>query len=237
MIPKEQDPMGQAIYNFFHNGDKSPVLVDTNITLDEELPVPYLFRSYDEMPLLEKKALYLVKGKVLDVGAGAGSHSLFLQEKGFDVTAMDISALSCEVMKDRGIKKVHCGDAWNWKGETFDTLLFLMNGIGLVKTLGGLDPFLEHLKTMINLGGQILLDSSDLKYMFEDDDGGFWVDLASEYYGELEYKLSYKDLKCEPFPWLFIDFEKMREKAIAAGWKLELIYEDDHYHYLVRLSL
>lgn len=237
MIKKEQDPMGQAIYNYYHHNDATSVTVNTNITQGEELPVPYLFRDFDEMPLLEKKAMNMVKGTVLDVGAGAGAHSIHLQSQGFDVTAMDISELSCEVMKLRGLTNVVCKDIWTFESKPFDTVLFMMNGIGLVKDLSGLDSFFEHIKKYVVKGGQVILDSSDIKYMFEDEEGGFWIDLNRAYYGELEYSLSYKDCEAKPFPWLFIDFERLRTSAIKAGWNVELIYEDDHFHYLVKLKL
>lgn len=237
MIKKEQDPMGQAIYNYFHHKDETAVNVDTNITIGEELPVPYLFRTFEEMPLLEKKAMNLVHGNVLDVGAGAGAHSLYLQNNEFDVTSIDVSDLSCDVMKSSGLKKVFCKDIWSFETHLFDTILFMMNGIGLVKNLDGLEPFFQHLKKYLNKGGQVLLDSSDLKYMFEDDEGGLWIDLNSNYYGELEYKLAYKDIEAESFPWLFVDLEKLNVAATNAGWKVELIFEDDHYHYLVKLTL
>jgi len=237
MIKREQDPMGQAIYNYFHHGDETSVKVDTNITAGEELSVSYLFRNHDLMPLLEKKALELVQGKVLDVGAGAGSHSLHLQDMGFDVTALDISELSCEVMKSRGLNKVVCTDIWSYNPQQFNTILFMMNGIGLVKNLEGLNFFLQYIKKFLNTGGQIILDSSDLKYMYEDDEGGFWVNLNNDYYGNLEYSLSYKDCKADFFPWLFVDFERLEKVAKSCGWQVELIYEDDHFHYLARLTM
>ena len=130
-----------------------------------------------------------------------------------------------------------CNDIWTFESEPFETVLFMMNGIGLVKNIDGLEPFFEHLKKYVKIGGQVILDSSDIKYMFEDDEGGFWIDLNKNYYGELEYKLAYKEIQAEPFPWLFVDFEKLRDAAIKVGWKVELIYEDDHFNYLCRLSL
>ena len=236
MLKKEQDPMGQAIYNYYHNGDANPILVDTNITSGEELPVEHLFRSYHEMPHLEKKALELVKGKVLDIGAGAGAHSLHLQKSGYNVTAMDISELSCEVMTERGVENVICGDVWNCKLERFDTILLMMNGIGLVKNLEGLSFFFEYIKQFLNPSGQILLDSSDLKYMYDGEDVSE-LNLTEGYYGCLHYHLSYKDSIADPFPWLFVDFENLRNIAVNKGWDVELIYEDEHFHYLAKLTL
>lgn len=237
MINKSQDPIGQAIYNFYHHKDATSITVNTNITQGEELPVSYLFRDFDEMPLIEKKAMNMVKGTVLDVGAGAGAHSIHLQNNGFDVTAMDISEFSCEVMKLRGLTKVVCKDIWTFESKPFDTVLLMMNGIGLVKDLNGLDSFFEHIKKYVAKGGQVILDSSDIKYMFEDDEGGFWIDLNRAYYGELDYSLSYKNCEAKSFPWLFVDFDRLRTSAIKAGWDVKLIYEDEHFHYLAKLNL
>lgn len=237
MIEKERDPLGQAMYNYYHHNDNTPVKVKTNISDGEDLPVSYLFRKYPEMPFLEKEALRLVKGKVLDVGAGSGVHSLYLHDNGFDITSIDVSQLSCEIMKKQGLKNVICNNIWTFEDDRFDTIMLMMNGIGLVKNLEGLQIFLEYIKNFLYSKGQILLDSSDIKYMFNDDEGGLWVDLNSVYYGELEYHLTYKHYNSVPFPWLFVDFDRLRNIAIKCGWNVELIYEDDHFHYLVRLTL
>lgn len=237
MIKKEQDPMGQAIYHYFHHNDNTPIKVKTNITEGEELPVSHLFRKYPEIPFLEKEALRLVKGKVLDVGAGSGAHSLYLQDNGSDITSIDISELSCEIMKEQGLKNVICKDIWTFESVGYDTILFMMNGIGLVKNLEGLQVFLECIKSNLSSNGQILLDSSDIKYMFYKDDGGLWIDMNFGYYGELEYQLTYKHYNSKTFPWLFVDFDRLRNIAFKSGWTTELIYEDDHFHYLARLTL
>lgn len=237
MLRIENDPMGQAISNFFFHKDQSPIFVNTNITEGEELHVSHLFRKFNSMPNLEKTALKMVNGSILDVGAGAGAHSLFLQNNGFDVTAIDLSMASCEVMRHRGINKVICKDIWTFESSRFDTILFMMNGIGLAKTLDGLEPLLNRLKKMIKTNGQVLLDSSDIKYMFEDDDGGLWVDLQKNYYGDLDYSLVYKNVIADKFPWLFVGFDVLEEIAIKSGWNVDHIYQDDHHQYLARLTL
>jgi hypothetical protein len=115
--------------------------------------------------------------------------------------------------------------------------MFMMNGIGLAKNLEGLQIFLEYIKSFLSPTGQILLDSSDIKYMFYDDEGGLLVDMNPAYYGELEYQLTYKHYTAAPFSWLFVDFDRLRNIAIKCGWTVELIYEDDHFHYLAKLTL
>src|SRR5690606_3409631 len=106
----------------------------TNISDEDELPLPYLFRSFNEMPMLEQKALQMVKGKTLDVGCGAGSHSLYLQKKGISVKTIDISKGAVEVAKMRGVKNVELKDILD-ETEHFDTILLLMNGTGIFQEL------------------------------------------------------------------------------------------------------
>jgi SAM-dependent methyltransferase len=200
------------------------------------MPLPYLFRRWKDMPELEQIALNSCKGKVLDIGCGSGSHSLELQNKNVDVTAIDISKGACRVASARGVKKVVNSPLSDFDGEKFDTLLLLMNGIGLAETIENLPNFLEKLKSLLNEGGQIILDSSDIAYMFEDEDGSMWIDLGREYYGEMTFEMHYKKQSSDKFDWLYIDFAKLAEIAETVGLKCELIKEGEHFDYLARLS-
>ena len=231
------DPFGFAIQDFYRKGKTSDIKVDSNYTKDEHITVSHLFREEEEMPDIEKTALKRCKGKVLDVGAAAGCHSIILQKKGFNITALDKSELAVEVMKKRGIQKVICSDIYEYSGNTFDTILLLMNGTGIGGTLEGLKKLLRHLKKLLSENGQILIDSSDIKYLFEEDDGSFWIDLANEkYYGEMKYKIKYKNQEDE-FEWLFIDFNLLNKIAIETGFKCELITSGNHYDYLAKISV
>ncbi|RZJ59839.1 MAG: class I SAM-dependent methyltransferase, partial [Flavobacterium sp.] len=205
----------------------------------DEMSVAYLFRDFKAMPKLEQKALELAKGRVLDVGCGAGSHSLYLQnEKGLDVTAIDISPSAIEACRLRGIKNSIAQDVMALENEKFDTILLLMNGAGMCGRLTKLPEFINKLKTFLNPGGQILLDSSDIIYMFdEDDDGGKWIPTEVDYYGEVVFNISYKNEKEDPFNWMYIDYNTLQNAAHASGLSCELILEGEHYDYLARLSL
>lgn len=212
--------------------------ISTSSSLDEEdhIPLPYLFRSFAEMPKLEQKALELCRGSVLDIGAGAGSHSLYLQEKGLKVTALDASAGAIETCSKRGVEQTVHSALLDFKGSQFDTLLMLMNGIGIVGRMGNLHAYFLHLRSLLRPNGQILLDSSDIIYMFEeDDDGGVWVPDTGNYYGEVEFTMGYKGQKSDPFYWLYIDYHTLSNAAMSSGLKCELVEEGDHYDYLARL--
>lgn len=118
------------------------------------------------------------------------------------------------------------------------TIILLMNGVGIFGKLDNCNKYLSKLKSLLNSGGQILLDSSDIIYMFdEDEDGGKWIPSNNDYYGELVFNISYKGEKEEPFDWLYLDYNTLQNAAIANGLKCELILEGEHYDYLAKLSI
>lgn len=206
--------MGAAIRDYFRQGKSAQLKVLSSLFDDDEMPVPHLFRSYDEMPPLEQRALNEARGKVLDVGAGAGCHALALQERGLDVTAVDISPLSCETMKERGVANVECVNIFNQRfQERFDTLLLLMNGTGIAGKLSRLPQLLSRLKQLMNPGAQILIDSSDLRYVYEDEDGVLDVDLDGAYYGEVDYQMTYRNIIGKSFDWLYADSVVLAESC------------------------
>jgi SAM-dependent methyltransferase len=230
------DPIGKAIADFHKNGTAPDILINTNYTEGEILSPAYFFRTWNEMPEIEQIALENCCGKVLDVGAAAGCHALELQERGLDVTALEKSELACEVMKKRGVKNGICTDLFQFQETGFDTVLLLMNGTGIGQTLDGLRKMLLHLKSLLNEGGQILIDSSDIQYLFEEEDGSFWVDLTSnKYYGEMEYELVYKKHSTR-FKWLFTDFETLSKIAGEAGLNCQLLKEGSQNDFLAQLS-
>ena len=230
------DLFGKAILDFQTNNSPEDIITETNISSADEMDVAYLFRSYKEMPKLEKKALQLSKGKVLDVGCGAGSHSLYLQnEKNLEVTSIDISEKAIQSCKLRGLKNAKILNILDLGNEKFDTILLLMNGTGIFGTLAETSKYLLKLKSLLAPNGQILIDSSDIIYMFdEDDDGSKWIP-ADGYYGELTFTISYKNQTEEAFPWLYLDYNTLQNAAFANGLQCELIEEGKHFDYLARL--
>ena len=230
-----KDLFGKALLDYQNGNYTEDLITSTSISDEDELPLPYLFRSYKEMPKLEQKALQLAKGKVLDVGCGSGSHSLFLQSKGIDVKAIDISKGAIEVTKLRGVLNSEIKDVLD-ETDTFDTIILLMNGTGIFQELSQVSKYLKHLKSLLKPQGQILIDSSDITYMYEDDDGGVWQNMNSDYYGELDYFLSYKGEDETPMKWLYLDFNTLLTACRAVGLQCELAIEGEHYDYLARLS-
>ena len=235
-LTEREDPMGAAIRDYFRQGKSAQLKVLSSLFDDDEMPVAHLFRSYHEMPPLEQRALNEARGKVLDVGAGAGCHALALQERGLDVTAVDISPLSCETMKERGVANVECVNIFNQRfQERFDTLLLLMNGTGIAGKLSRLPQLLSRLKQLMNPGAQILIDSSDLRYIYEDENGVLDVDLDGAYYGEVDYQMTYRNIIGKSFDWLYADSVVLAESSRQCGLKCEILAQGQHYDYLARI--
>ena len=227
--------MGAAILDYQTKGKAGKLSILSSMFDEDEMPVKHLFRNLEEMPMLEQKALSLAKGKVLDVGAGAGCHALALQAQSIAVKAIDISPLSCEAMELRGVMDAECINLFDEHLETgFDTILLLMNGTGIAGKIGNLPALFNRLKALLNKGGQILIDSSDIKYIYENEDGSFDINLNAAYYGEVDYQMVYKDVKGDSFDWLYVDFPLLKSIAESCGLHGELIAEGEHYDYLAR---
>lgn len=228
-----KDPMGQAIQDFANGLDTPDIIVESELCEDDVMPVPLLFRSFDEMPEIEQLALSHCTGKVLDVGAGSGCHAIYLKEKGVSVSAIDLSPGAIDFQLSKGITS-RLVDFFELKNESYDTLLFLMNGLGIGGTLDKLEATLSKAHALLKPGGQIIGDSSDLKYLYEDDEGGYWIDLSAEYYGNFRYRMRYKEVEGDWFDWLYVDFETLKLHAEKVGFSVELLFDNDN-HYLVKM--
>jgi len=233
-----KDLFGKAILDFQTNNSPEDIITETSISEADEMSVAYLFRSYDEMPKVEQKALQLAKGKVLDVGCGAGSHSLTLQnDRNLEVVSIDISPNAIQACQLRGLKNAKVQDILTLENEKFDTILLLMNGTGIFKTLKETSKYLQKLKSLLNPNGQILIDSSDIIYMFDQNEDGAYEVPSNGYYGELTFSISYKNETEESFPWLYLDYNTLQNAAFANGLQCELILEGEHFDYLAKLTL
>lgn len=228
------DPTGKALNDYFQNPDERLVIrVSSPDFEDDVIPVYHFFREYEEMPELEQIAIQQCRGNVLDVGAGAGCHSLILQEKGLAVTALEKSPGAAELLKKRGIRNVCHMDVFQYKEDTHDTVLLLMNGIGIAGTPSGATTLLNHLKTLLNPGGQIILDSSDLIYLFDEPPNNREAD--DHYYGVVEFQMHYDDIHGDSFNWLYLDENTLIQLAADIGLHAEILTRDSHFAYLARL--
>lgn len=233
VLDSTSDPMGTALQEYMKKGTASRLRVLSSLFDEDELPVPLLFRKEKDMSDIERTALDQARGRVLDVGAGAGCHSLVLQEKGLEVTAIDISPLSVQVQRERGVRDARLVNLFDpMFVEQYDTILFLMNGSGIVGKLENMPEFFNKMKLLLSEGGRIYMDSSDLRYIFENEDESLDIDLNAAYYGEVDYQMKYKNISGPRFDWLYVDFETLSYYASEYGFTATKILEGSHYDYL-----
>ncbi|SKB94574.1 Methyltransferase domain-containing protein [Parapedobacter luteus] len=225
------DVLGNALTDYFHGKRRDKLLLHTSYTDIEEMPVDVFFRKPENFPELEDIALALCDGHVLDVGAGAGSHALYLQSRGMAVTALERSPQACALMQERGVRNIIQADFFQHHGSKYDTLLFMMNGIGIAGSIDGLKKLLRHSQSLLSEGGQLLFDSSDIAYLYADGS----VKRPSGYYGEIRYQYGYQGIWGEPFNWLFIDQQTLIQLANTEGWVVQILYEDETDQYLARM--
>jgi len=229
----ERDVYGEALYDFHVLGElKDKLLLHSSYGDIEEMPIEVFFRDETDFPELEHIALALCDGDVLDVGAGVGSHALYLQDKGFQVDALEISESACSIMKQRGVQNTLRNDFFTLQKGNYDTLLFLMNGIGLAGTVTGLRELLRHSKKLLSDKGQLLFDSSDISYLYEE----YRIPKPEHYLGEIRFQYEYKGILGKPFRWLYIDQRELIKIAHEEGWVVQILFEDDNDQYLARME-
>lgn len=233
---RNQDPMGKAIAEYWKTGKADRLRVFSPMFDEDEIPLSTLFRNYQSMPAIEQAAIDMAEGKTLDVGAGAGCHALELQARGIDVTAIDISPLSVETMRQRGVRKALEQDFFTLQGAEFDTVLMMMNGIGIVGSLFQMPRLFQQLDRILAPGGQLLCDSSDIKYVFETEDGTYEYPNADSYYGEVDFRMQYRDTVGATFPWLYIDPRTLAHVADSYGYMTEIVKRGKHFDFLARIT-
>lgn len=232
--PMQVDIFGSAFKAFLASGEDDPISVWIDGIEQDGLLPSYFFRSFDRMPMLEREALKLAKGSTLDVGAAAGCHAIWLQENGIDVTALEISANAAQICTERGIKQVVCADFFQFDQGKFDTILLLMNGFGMGQDVEGTETLLKHAMGLLNEGGQIIGDTSDISY-FDEIDGMDMSDLNEEYYGCVYFELEWKGL-AESFNWIYPAPSLLSEIAKRNNWKFEIVQKGPHHDFLVRIA-
>ncbi len=228
-----------AAMQAYHRGKHDAVVVVYDDFERDEVPVSYFFRGPDQFPEVEQLALELCRGRVLDVGAGSGCHSLVLQDRGLEVTAIEILPSMVRILKERGVHDARAATWMDLQAEPFDTVLMMMNGLGLTETLAGLRRFFSEARRLVRRGGQVLADSTDVRARLDVEAGrtGALERADGRYVGELHFQIEYEGQKGEPFPQLYVDANTLIRYAREEDWGCDIVREPDEYgNYLARLT-
>lgn len=221
----------------YHRGQHDAVLVVYDDFERDEPPIAHFFRGPDQFLPYERLALENCRGSILDVGAGSGCHTLFLQDHGFPVTAIEALPGLVEIMRDRGVQDARLATWRELRAPPFDTMLVMMNGLGLAETLSGLPLFLREARRLVRPDGQILADSTDVRVRMDPTNSGrIWRD-DGRYVGELHFQLEFEGRKGDQFSQLYVDPETLVQCCRDEAWSCELLQApDEHGHYLARLT-
>ncbi|MEL7001210.1 MAG: class I SAM-dependent methyltransferase [Bacteroidota bacterium] len=230
MTSYKEDIYGLALKEFYEHQKPFYLKLHNNYGKPEKMPIEVFFREDQDLSELEQLAIEECSGSVLDIGAGTGVHALILQDIGLDVTAVDISPAAVEVMEMSGVNKAIQNDVRHIRNEKFDTLLLLMNGLGIAGKLEELPNYLITFKNLLKPGGKIVLDSSDVSYLQNPVN-------SNSYVGEIEYQYEHKGEKGKPFNWLYVDKQTLENEAMKLGLSFEIIYEDENDQYLAVLQI
>ncbi len=229
-----KDPLGRMLLDYYAGNMDARVRVESPGLDMPPMTGKTMFRSFDRMNRVEQKALGLCRGHVLDVGAGSGCHSLYLLEMGKTVTALDISPGCIVVMKNQGMKNLVHDSIFNLAQGSYNTILMLMNGLGICGTLDGLNLFFDRVRNLLAPGGRIIADSTDLSmFMDEKRDPGPGPE---PYFGEVEFAMAYNKVKGEPFAWLYVDFYTLEYMAACHGMDCQRLMTDQEGRYLAVMA-
>lgn len=227
----------RALRDYLEGDESAVIIVHNSAGEREELPVGIFFRGPQNFFPFERAALRLCRGRVLDVGAGTGVHSLYLQKRGFEVVAIDVSPTAVEVMRRRGLHDARLADIGEFEAEPFDTILMMMNGVGILGTLEGLDDYLRNVHRLVAPGGQIILDSGPARIVGSADEPAVEVEARElDYPGETWITLEYRGERGPPFRELYVDSETLDTRAQSAGWQSRVVYRDELGGFVARLT-
>ena len=229
-----KDPLGAMMLDYLDGHRSVCAKVDSTTFSMSTMPAKTMFRTYSEMDDLEHEALHLCKGRVLDVGAGSGCHSLYLQERNVVVDALDISPGCIKVMEQRQVKNPIHNNLFSMENGTYTTILMLMNGLGICGSLDGLNLFLQYVQTLLTEDGQVIADSIDLRLLYNDEDEENDLSDDSDY-GETEFVITYNTIISEPFKWIYVGFSTLQMLAEYNGLECQQVVTGENGRYLARM--
>jgi SAM-dependent methyltransferase len=232
-------PYEKALMDFFYGETENSIAFIREDGFTTEVPVKFFFRDKASFSPIEINALSMCKGRILDVGAGAGTHSLYLQKNSHDVYAMEMLPTLCDLLKMRGVRQVVESDVYQYTSNAFDTIIMLGHGLGMAQDLAGLNRLMKKLKVILKGTGSILCDSLDVGItdVPENLDYQKRIEEQGRYRGEVQFKFRYGDVEGPYLKWLHVDYSTLEAYALKNNMICDLILEGHGGDYLARLKI
>jgi 2-polyprenyl-3-methyl-5-hydroxy-6-metoxy-1,4-benzoquinol methylase len=229
---------GKSLLDYYKGDQNAEIILRRDDGFETTIPISIYFRSETDFLPGEIEAINQSAGHILDIGAGSGIHSLLLQSRGLNVTAIDIDNNAVNIMIDKGIKDARCADVMQFEGRPYDTLLMLGHGIGMTENIQGFNLFLDHAVNLIGTKGQILINSVDVRQT--DDPVHLKYHQANKrkgrYIGEILLQFEYKGERGPFFGWLHLDPHTLEKLSAMKNWETEILFQEKNGEYLARLT-
>jgi SAM-dependent methyltransferase len=223
-IRPSQDAFGQMLFALY-GGSEVFEIVERDDGYIEAMPAKGYLSEYKDWNQIEQRAMEFAKGRILDVGCGAGRHSLYLQKKGFNVTGIDVSPLTVKICKLRGLKKVkHTSvEKADFKPDTFDRIFMMGNNFGLLANFKKARWLLRKFHRITSKDAFIVAVTNDpyktdnrahLAYHRRNRQNGRMS-------GQLKIRIRYKQYKGKWFEYLLASKQEVEEILKGTGWKIK----------------
>ena len=230
-MDQQFSPFSQALIDYAEGNTAHSLILHNSYGEPEEMSIEVFFREAVDLSPLEKLVIESCSGEILDIGAGAGALSVILQQKNQQVTALENDQGCVELMKAMGIQSGVEGDLWHYEAQ-YDTVLVMMNGLGLAGKLDRVPGFLKKCMSLLAPSGQLLFDSSDISYLFEDET----AKKTEGYFGEVQYKYEYRNKSGDWFDWVYVDQNTLKGICSELSLKLEILHTNEYDQYLARVE-
>jgi 2-polyprenyl-3-methyl-5-hydroxy-6-metoxy-1,4-benzoquinol methylase len=238
----QKDVFGQGLLKQYKDlSDTVYEIIERDDGFIEAAEIKRYFTKPNEFSTSEKKILNMAKGRVLDVGCGAGRHAIYLQQKGLDVTGIDNSPGAIKVSKLRGLKKTKLlpiEDVDKFNENSFDTVIMMGNNFGLFGTPTKAKQLLKKFYKVVSPNGQIIAENFDphktknpvhLAYHKKNKQQG---KLA----GEITMRLRHSINTGGWFQYLFVSIPELKEIVKDTGWKVDKIIKTTDSGYIAILK-
>ncbi len=235
------DAMGNELMDSFKKKDEVFEIVERDDGFIDAAPVKdRYFSNYKDWSAIEKRGIGYARGKILDVGCGAGRHALYLQKKGLDVTGIDTSPLAIQVCKTRGLRKARLlsiNDVEKFGKSSFDSAIMLGHNFGLFQNRKKFKTLLKKFRKILSPKGVIIAETSDPYKTKNSVHVSYhaWNLKRGRMGGQLKLRLRYKKMISPWFDYLFVSQKELRDLLHGTGWKIQKIFGSKEANYIAIL--
>ena len=239
-MKENEDAYGQELFNFYINNEGAEIVERDDGFIEGTTNLSLYFAPYEQWPTHQQEAMQFAHGRVLDIGAGAGRHSLHLQNQGLEVTAVDNSPKAVELCRLRGVNDARLLPITKISRhiEPFDTIIMMGNNFGLFGNAQRAKRLLRRFHNLTFEGGTLIAETND-PYQTEDPDHLEYHEFNRQrgrMPGQLRLRVRYRKYKTPWMDYLIVSKDEMKEIVSDTGWIIDRFIDSDSSMYIVVLE-